>query len=355
MKNLMRSLVLFIGTGIVYIVTAIEQQHASVWTRTYQQKFSSRDEDRLKDRDTVVFEKETSFPFKQLIFSWNAHRPNKGFFSFLVQARDARTKQWGVWHPMIDWGHTVQRSYEHKPDSGHTTYHYVRLESKPGISKDTFRLSDTFRVKVVAHAGAQLTDLKMISVSIADFKKFKEETVKDLLALRSIHIAGVPSYSQMCIEHPRAMGMCSPTSCAMLVGFLMQHAVDTRQFALGVYDEGFDIYGTWPFNTAHMYEYCKGNVWFKVVRLHSFKDIHTRLMSNLPVIVSIVGPLPGASTSYSGGHLLMVVGYDAKTQEVVCHDPAFDTHERVLHRYPLADFLHAWHKRYRLAYIAEPM
>src|SRR5690242_14667066 len=101
MKNLLRCFVLCVGIGIVYTVTAIEQQHAEEWTRTYQQKFSLQDEHRLKNHTTVLFEKETSFPFKQLIFSWNAHRPDRGFFRFLVQARDARTKKWGAWHQMI--------------------------------------------------------------------------------------------------------------------------------------------------------------------------------------------------------------------------------------------------------------
>ena len=52
---------------------------------------------------------------------------------------------------------------------------------------------------------------------------------------------------------------------------------------------------------------------------------------------------------------MVIVGWDNNTREVLCHDPACESHEMVFKRYPLEDFLRAWECSHRLAYIAEPV
>ena len=148
--------------------------------------------------------------------------------------------------------------------------------------------------------------------------------------------------------------MCSTTSCSMLVSFLMNTMVDPLDFAQHSLDSGLNAYGSWPFNVAHAFELCGGKYFFSVARLPSFRELHHHIYRGIPVVVSVRGYLQGAPKVYSNGHLLLVVGWDAKRKQVICHDPAFKKSRKTLKRYDIASFLSAWERSHRLAYIAEP-
>jgi hypothetical protein len=74
-------------------------------------------------------------------------------------------------------------------------------------------------------------------------------------------------------------------------------------------------------------------------------------MQNTPVIASVRGPLPGSALPYAKGHLLVVTGFDAETQNVLCMDPAFPSDAATQTAYPIADFVAAWNRRGNIAYI----
>lgn len=288
--------------------------------------------------------------FSQLLFSWNALRA-KGHFSFWVQARDSITKRWYDWHQAARWGtdrngNNIQRSLQSKSKWG-TRYLYVRLELPPA------RLADGFRMRVKAHNGAPLTAVKRIAVNTINLKRFNSEThVMGLSHLPSVYISQVPSRSQMVLNHPRYEVLCSPTSTTMLLSYLLKRNLDPRDVAQGVYDHGLGVYGSWPFNIAHAFEVCEGKMGFHVERLSSFKDLHRQLLHGIPVVVSVRGPLKGAPLPYANGHLLLVVGYNKRFKKVLCQDPAFDRDEKTAVAYELKDFLTAWERSYRLAYVA---
>ncbi|MCK5632334.1 C39 family peptidase [bacterium] len=324
-----------------YIVAAKKS-----WSWLYKKRFSSLEMRKNKKKKEVTFEK-TSIPlFSQLIFSWNAFRPEVGHFSFFIKVRDSKTKQWTKWLKMSDWGKNIQRSHFSSVKNG-TKHVYVRLET--GNKK-----SDAFVVKVVSNEGKNLDRFKGFSVCTVDFTKFHtEKNIESFYALPSVYIKSVPKKSQMILDHPRAGHMCSPTSCSMLTGYLLQKHVNPLDFAKNVFDEGLQAYGSWPFNTAHAFELCNGHAFFSVARLPSFKDLHTFLRRKIPVVVSVRGVLTGAPKTYDNGHLLLVVGWDKKRKQVVCHDPAMQTDKKILKRYDLKSFLRAWERSHRLSYLAE--
>jgi hypothetical protein len=66
------------------------------------------------------------------------------------------------------------------------------------------------------------------------------------------------------------------------------------------------------------------------------------------------GAIADAPQEYANGHLLVVVGYDAVDHAIICHDPAALTHEDTLKKYDLQDFVQAWERSRRLAYIIMP-
>lgn len=345
MDGLHRLCSIILGVSLCVLVKA--ESHADQWTWLYYKMFSESDFSQQKNLQDIFFAKEDIPYFTQLIFSWNAHRPSKGYYSFWVQARDTATKKWGQWHKMMEWGAQVQRSFKSKSD-GFSRYEHVRLE----IENETG--ADAFRVRIAAQDGAHLKNMKAFAVSIANFSNFKTEVdMAHAFRLPSVHIKNVPMISQFALEHPRSDAICSPTSCTMLASYLLDKHVDPYDFAAKAFDKGLGVYGSWPFNMAHAFEVSKGESYFFTARLNSFARLHQRLQEGIPVAVSVRGPLKGAASAYRNGHLLLVVGWDEKNKEVICHDPAFKTHKQTVHRYHVRDFVEAWERSRRLAYIAE--
>jgi hypothetical protein len=296
--------------------------------------------------------KRKSALFNQLIVSWNAMRPAEGYFSFWGRVRDAQTQKWYPWHKMFVWGTSpygslIQRSFLDNTTVG-TQYLHVRLELPTG------RFADAFAIQVQSHKGASLQLLKSITANTVNLTLFKPESTKLARNLSSVpRIKNIPRYSQR-FDHPRALHMCSPTSTAMLTSYFTKRFFHPLEFASYVYDRGLDTYGSWPFNTAHAFVASKGTISYHVQRLNSFRELHTLLKKAIPVVVSVRGPLRGCppDCEYKNGHLLAVVGFNQKTKEVLVHDPAF-TLDAVATKYKLADFLPAWERSRRLAYVAE--
>jgi hypothetical protein len=319
------------------------------WTWIYGKQFSPQELCYLTQRNELIVGKVAIPPFSQLVFSWNAFRPEHGHYSFSVQVRDAVHKRWSAWHTMMKWGKDMQRSCTTKSD-GWIQYFHVRLET------GSYMLADGFRVKVETHEGADLSSLRGLMVSTSDFAKFTSElNGSDIELLPSVVINGVPKKSQMTLNHPRARELCSPTSTSMLVSYLCGYSIDPLDFAQQSFDAGLNSYGSWPFNMAHAFECCKGAVYFATIRSASFAQLVQNLARNIPAVVSVRGILQGAPQAYPKGHLLVVVGWDAEKKSVICHDPAFHDDEHTHVWYSLDAFLAAWERSYRLTYVAMPI
>ena len=159
----------------------------------------------------------------------------------------------------------------------------------------------------------------------------------------------------MVLHHPKKEVLCSPTSSSMVTGYLTQKHVDSIGFARKAYDNGLNAYGSWPFNTAHAFEYAKGRFLFRVQRLASFAELHRLLKRKIPVVVSVRGKIAGAPQEYKEGHLLVVVGWNKEKKKVLCHDPAFTSNDKVRVSYDMRSFLAAWERSRRLAYCASSM
>lgn len=343
LKDLMKKLCTFFT--LIFLITSKTVQSNEPWTWLYKKKFTPQELQNNKDRSVLVFCKKDIPAFSQLIFSWNAFKPQQGHFTFWAQARDAKTKQWHEWHKMIDWGNSIAQSYYSQKKGIKTEYKHVRLEIPQAYG------ADALRIKVTPHDGANLSCIHGLTVNISNLHKYKTETGTPQLP--SLCITSIPQQSQMVLPHERAEHMCSPTACSMLVSYLNKKPINSLQFAHNVYDKGLDSFGSWPFNTAHAYQECNGAVNFYVTRLNSFYDIYTKLQQAIPVVVSVRGPLAGAPREYKHGHLLLVIGWDNNNQKVICHDPAFEANHLVPTSYSYDSFCMAWGRSHNLAYLAE--
>ncbi len=318
---------------------------AQQWAWLYTKKFSSIETRNNQKRNHLLLAKEDTPFFSQMIFSWNSVKPAQGHFTFYAQVRDAKTREWHIWHKMIEWGNNIQKSYLHKGPV--TQYSHVRLE----VPKDV--LADGVRIKIVPNNQADLSAMKSLSVTLANFNTFNQQS-QHYYNHPSLFINNIPQRSQMILEHPRAEHMCSPTSLSMLISYLKKYHINPLEFALNVYDEGLDSFGSWPFNIAQAYQACEGKLLFYVTRLNSFDDLYTKLKQSIPVVVSVRGPLEGAPREFKNGHLILVIGWDKEKQRIMCHDPAFDANQLVLTSYDINSFCKAWARSHHLAYIAEP-
>lgn len=315
------------------------------WTWVYTKEFLTAEQSAAAAKKEVVIEKRTVSPFTQLIISWNACRPKHGEFTFWVQGKDACSGVWSSWHKMMSWGAGMQRSYMSDADAL-AQHHHVRFEACAG------KKMAGFRIRITAHNGADISGLYAVTVAYSDFTQFTPESADKYRELASVRIKKVPRKSQFALAHPEKHRLCSPTSCAMLVEYFSQNRCNMHNVAHCMFDKGLDTYGSWPFNMAHAFELCEGSHWWRVVRMNSFLSIYKMLKKGYPVAVSVRGYLRGAPKTYDNGHLMVVIGYDAATQSVICHDPACAEDRKSVRKYRLADFLAAWEKSHRLTYCA---
>jgi len=317
------------------------------WTWVYRKNFVTQERNTHGKKRNLIFTQENVSPFTQLVFSWNALRPAQGYFSFYVQVRDVATKKWGIWHHIADWGKETQQSFLSKSD-GFSSHIHVRLETNDK------KVADAFRIKIEPQKSASLALVHGIAVAFSDFNLFKTESLDDIhKELPSVCLTDMPFISQFALEHEDKSRMCSPVSCSMVAHYITGQYADPLEFAAGAFDTGLGVYGSWPCNIAHAFDCCGGKANFYVRRMNSFNDLHCQLVQGMPVVVSVRGTLPGALKPFPHGHLMAIVGWDNDTREVLCHDPACESHDAVFKRYPLENFLRAWECSHRLAYIVE--
>ena len=317
----------------------------SSWTYTYKKN----SKDVLNKKETsYVWEKKCITPFTQLIFSWNGIRPRSGYIKIEGQIREASTKKWFPWHEMIHWGNAIQKSF-FSVHADASAYSHVRLETAQG------KLADAFRIRISSSGRASIEAIECLFAATHNKELFKAEDAKNYYKLYpSVIIQGVKGISQKKVEHEDALTICSPTSLCMLTRYIKQEQLSPIEFANSVYDQALKIYGNWLFNVAYAFEASNKKAFFYVTRLASFRKLYGLLKRNIPVVVSVRGTIKGAPQSYPSGHLLIVIGYDAPTKSIICHDPAATEDNDTLKHYLLEDFLPAWERSHRLAYIAEP-
>lgn len=334
-KKIIYSIVLFWSINIF---------SSESWTNTYH--FFPKQNN--YKRNVLVFEKQVD-PFNQLLVSWNALEPARGYYRFYLQIFDENNKQWTS-YKMYEWGKGVKRSFLHADTGSTAKYVHVRFE---GVAHQLYK---KFRIRVQALDGADIHQIKSVSVCAYNLDNFVSEVDKKIVTKQErVYLADVPCISQMLDEYPDSAGWCSPTSIAQVIEYYTKKQLDIVPFASLVHDSGLGMCGSWPFNTVQAFCYLPDFLCY-VTRLSSVADLFTLVMHNHPVIVSIkcTQALPGAPKAYDKGHLITVVGFDMLKKEIICHDTAEKNSADMVKHYPLKGFLQAWENRYRLAYVIIP-
>ena len=285
--------------------------------------------------------KEESLPaFDELMISWNAIRPAEGRFLFYVSVK---IDDWSPWLLYAAWGSDGQASFLSTTQEAPVRVYQDALEVREG------KKATGFQIKIVPEGYADLDHIQSLHV-YTNSDRIQEPQQKISYSL-PVHLH-VPGLSQMILNHMRYKDLCSPTSTTAVSQYLSGNtAIDPVNFAQSAWDSGFDIFGNWVFNVAQASTEL-GQEWSCwVERLSGFDDIYERLHQGTPVVVSVRGPLPGGALPYAKGHLMAVIGFDPSEREVICMDPAFSSDAQTHVCYDLSDFVQAWSRRGRIAYV----
>ncbi len=279
--------------------------------------------------------------FNELLLSWNALRPEKGSFMFFVSVK---TSDYSPWIPYAEWSSNGQQTFSTQLPKHHLTAYQDTVNTTSGM------FGKGFRVKVEAKDGADLKNFHSFHISTANLTDYSMNA--DVSELEKIIITPIKGRSQMILPHTRVRDLCSPTATSTVINFLKkENPVDPCLFADRIHDDGFDIYGNWALNVAEAYSSIGDEYSCSIERLSGLKELHSHLMNNMPVVVSVKGQIPGAPIAYPVGHLMVIIGLDPENQRVYCIDSAFDSDEQVYVDYDLQDFLKVWTVRKNLAYI----
>lgn len=286
-----------------------------------------------------VWEENNTPCFQELIVSWNALRPLQGRFNILISVY---ANQWTDWLSYASWGSSEQ--------SGGNDSSSVAIVQEDILSLK-FSQATGFRIRIVSN---QQAPLNLVHSLHACIYTIPVPTITNRLPPKNLSSIVLPisGLSQMQLPHPRHHSMCSPTSTTAVLRYLLNNnSIDPLHSALKSYDRAFNIFGNWALNVAHASSLLGNNWNCWVEKLNSFDDIYEQLRCRIPVIVSIKGPLEGSASPYNSGHLIVIRGYDAESERVLCMDPAFSTDRETLASYKFIHFIDAWNRRDNTAYM----
>jgi len=266
-------------------------------------------------------------PFNELIPSWNVARSTGDAVVMEVRVR----RPAGGWTPYFSFG--TWRA------AGPRSSLAVRKSSDGTVNTDTLTLpylSTAFQYRATLGPGAQVN---LLSFNTSDSALRLRDQGRASPGAAWGTVLNVPRLSQMVYPNGGEI-WCSPTSVSMLLGF-WRRPVQVPDAARSTYDPVYDGFGNWPFNTA--YASTQGLQAF-VTRMGSLREAETYLQQGLPLAVSVrfkYGELPGSPIPSSSGHVMVLIGFDAKGNPVL-NDPAAKSDGEVRRSYPRAVFERLW-------------
>lgn len=168
-------------------------------------------------------------------------------------------------------------------------------------------------------------------------------SVESLSRAMNGYAIDVPFKSQRTPDPLLSGRLCSPTSVAMV---LESHGVARPVFDVSgrAYDRRYDIFGNWPRNIQAAYALGVSGY---LTRFSQWSDVYNTLDAGTPLIVSIQvkkGELRGAPYRETGGHLIVVRGYDA-AGDLLVNDPASGEEAKGRLVYKREDLQKVWFER----------
>jgi hypothetical protein len=308
-----------------------------------------------------------SFPFNELVSSWNSKTPVGTFVQSEVL-------------PQLDDGHWASKWYvlgrwSYNDSDFHRTSVGGQGDADGFVAIDTFFAKDhpaiayRLRLTLFRRIGSTATPIVSRYGAVVSNLTNQKNVFPSATTMRGTAVdLNVPQYSQEIHhgEYPEfdngGEAWCSPTSTSMVVAYWQAKtgtaysptAAETAwvdpafsdpwvdHTARYVYDYHFQGAGNWPFNTAYAAE--RGLV-SDVVQLHSLREAEPFIKAGIPLVASIAfnsNKLDGASIKSTNGHLAVIEGFTGDGSKVIVNDPASPDDATVKHFYDREQFERAW-------------
>jgi len=290
------------------------------------------------------------FPFNELVPSWNVELPEgAGFRAELRVGRDDGS--WSSWYDLGTWGVAPDGVPGPVRDlHGVVDVDVFRSEQVFDAVQARFALRDTDegelpRLRRVALCVSNTTGDSGLA---ADHAKRPDPVSPESWQRR----LDVPFRSQRSEDPAIAGRICSPTSVSMVMAY---HGVErqTSYVAGRAYDAEHDLYGGWSRAVQAAFE---EGVPGYVTRFGSWGEVRAEIAEGRPVIASIrarEGELRGAPYESTGGHLIVITGFDAEG-DVLVNDPAASNRAEGIVKYAREDMQRVWLDRGGVAYVLQP-
>lgn len=267
--------------------------------------------------------------FLEAIASWQANTPQNTWIE--VELRSFHKKEWSKWYSMGVWHeHDLpfkRRSVRGQGDQNGTVAVDTLVLKKPATVIQA-------RVSLFTKHPQVTPFFHSLGVSLADGSD-KPGRVPGTGLTSELD---VPMRSQMIYPDGGEI-WCSPTSTSMVMAYWAKLKNEPKwnqsvpHVVEKVWDYVYDGGGNWAFNTAYA---ASTGLEARVTRFTSLAEAEQWTAAGVPVIASIAydeGELPGTPIPSSGGHLLVIRGFN-KNGDVLTNDPAGPSNEEVRITYP---------------------
>jgi hypothetical protein len=281
------------------------------------------------------------FGFREAIPSWEAETPTGTWVE--TQMRAQISGVWTKWYNLGVWAADYSTVRRHSVSGQGDTNGTVSADTLIISSKKTAATAFQVKLRLFSANGVALPRVRASAVTLSTTAERSPVVPAGNPAYWN-NVNAVPACSQMVYPDGGPV-WCSPTSTSMVLGYWTGDtgACETRVRAAvsGVYDWIFRGHGNWPFNTA--YAASKG-LQSHVTRFTSFAQLEPWIAAGVPAILSVAwgsGELTGSTIPSTGGHLLVLVGFDAAGNAVV-NDPAASSDATVRRTYLRSELETLW-------------
>jgi hypothetical protein len=293
---------------------------------------------------------ETPFPFNELIPSYNIDVPEGS--GFMVEVRVGRGHDgWSPFYYFGKWG-----------AAGAMQDKTVRSEHG-AVNIDYFQSSQTFdrvqyRVHLFPSPAGSSPMLRRFALAYSnttdDAKRYQHLSEKRVPGSEKEwqRRLPVPWRSQLSEDAAIAGEVCSPTSVAMVMAY---RGIDrpTAEVACAVYDVENKIYGNWARAVQGAYTF---GVPGYLMRFGDWATVKACIGEGHPIIASIrigKGQLSNQPRRVSGGHLIVIVGFDGNGN-VHVNDPGVSSEQQGTMSHPIEDLTKVWLANGGVGYVLLP-
>jgi hypothetical protein len=253
----------------------------------------------------------TAFAFTELLPSWNVSAPPETGLRMDVRVR-ARNQRWSPWLYFGSWGRTSTGSERRVSCAqGVVNVDYLALDAPADAYQVRVRF-ESFSLDAQAVPALRRVAVSYSGITGAGLTRSPVDGwVRDL---------AVPFRAQKDAPKPLAGEICSPTSVSMVLAYW---GVDKPvvENALAIYDPEHEMFGNWGRAVARAGELGMDG-W--LTRFRSWGQVQDEIARGQPVIASIrfgPGTFPSAVLPSTGGHLIVIRGFNA-AGDVIVNDPA---------------------------------